>query len=271
MAPLSAVGKNRNLFSRIVSGLVLIPLALLFVSVGGLAYDAAIGAVAAIALAEWLQLVTRKRQYWSVIAIVGILGAYVALGPVAALVGIGLAAAIVGLVVQLGGNAGWLAAFGLPYVGLTLVSLLWLRGSAGGGWPLVLFVFLVVWGSDIGAYFAGRGLGGPKLAPAISPNKTWAGFWGGLALSACIALVWNASMGHSTRPGIVAVLATGLSLLGQGGDLFESMMKRRFGVKDSGNLIPGHGGMLDRIDALLWVAPAFVALDLLGLTRGMLS
>jgi phosphatidate cytidylyltransferase len=151
------------------------------------------------------------------------------------------------------------------------LSLAWLRDSASGGWALVLFVFTVVWASDIGGYVVGRVVGGPKLAPGISPNKTWAGFAGGLVFSACIALGWAATMAPSGRLAGAAALAMGLSLVGQGGDLFESVMKRRFGVKDSGRLIPGHGGMLDRIDALLWVAPVFGFLHLVGLTKGVLS
>ncbi len=276
MAPLSAAAKTGDLLSRILSGAVLALLAIMLVSVGGLAFDVAVGAAAAIGLAEWLRLVTRRS--WpsriaggSALAIVSVVAAYRVGGPGAALACLAFAASAVGLLVRAGGSAGLLAAFGLPYVGLTLVSLIWLRGSGAEGWSLVLFLFLVVWGSDIGAYAAGRSLGGPKLAPAISPNKTWAGFGGGLFLSACIAMIWNASMAQTARPLVAGLIAVGLSLLGQGGDLFESMMKRRFGVKDSGNLIPGHGGMLDRIDALLWVAPAFAALYFLGLTKGLLS
>jgi phosphatidate cytidylyltransferase len=277
MAPLSAAAETRVLVSRILSGAVLAPLAVLLVAMGGLAFDLAVAAAAAIGLAEWLRLVTRwsrpsRIAAGSVLAILGVVAAYRVGGPFAALACVALAASAVGLIVRANnGKAGLLAAFGLPYVGLTLVSLIWLRRSGAEGWSLVLFLFLVVWGSDIGAYVAGRSLGGPKLAPAISPNKTWAGFGGGLFLSACIAMIWNASMAQTARPLLAALFAVGLSLLGQGGDLFESMMKRRFGVKDSGNLIPGHGGMLDRIDALLWVAPAFAALYWLGLTRGLLS
>ncbi len=285
MAPLSAVAEHRDLLSRILSGLVLVPLAVLVVSIGGLAFDIAVGAAAAIGLAEWLRMVTGKARSpsfsapivsartlsaWSALAIASTLAVQLTWGPVEALVCLAFEAAIVGLAVRARGGAGALAAFGLPYLGLSLVSLVWLRDFGREGWSLVLFLFLVVWGSDIGAFVAGRGLGGPKLAPTISPNKTWAGFAGGLLLSACIALIWNASMAQTARPLMVLAIAVGLSLLGQGGDLFESMMKRRFGVKDSGNLIPGHGGMLDRIDALLWVAPAFVALHLLDLTRGLL-
>jgi phosphatidate cytidylyltransferase len=271
MAPLSALVENRNLFNRILSGVVLGPVAILFVLLGGLAFDGAVVAAAALGLAEWLRLVTRKPQAWSAIVFWIVLGVELASGLQAALLALAIAALAVALIVWRLRGAGLLAAFGLPYVGFTMLSLIWLRQTATGGWPLVLFVFLVVWGSDIGAYVVGRWLGGAKLAPSISPNKTWAGFGGGLIFSACIALIWTATMARIAHPFTVAAMAIGLSILGQCGDLFESMMKRRFGVKDSGNLIPGHGGMLDRIDALLWVAPAFAALHWFGLTGGLLS
>jgi phosphatidate cytidylyltransferase len=271
MAPLSALVENRNLFNRILSGVVLAPVAILFVLLGGLAFDGAVVAAAALGLAEWLRLVTRKPQSWSAILFLIVLGVELASGLQAALLALAIAALAVAFIVWRLRGAGLLAAFGLPYVGFAMLSLIWLRQTATGGWPLVLFVFLVVWGSDIGAYVVGRWLGGAKLAPSISPNKTWAGFGGGLIFSACIALIWTATMARIAHPFTVAAMAIGLSILGQCGDLFESMMKRRFGVKDSGNLIPGHGGMLDRIDALLWVAPAFAALHWFGLTGGLLS
>jgi phosphatidate cytidylyltransferase len=157
----------------------------------------------------------------------------------------------------------------LPYVGLTLLALVWLRDGAHAGWPSVFFVFLVIWGTDVGAFFVGRALGGPRLAPGISPNKTWSGAFGGLAVAATAALIW----GEAFSPAAVSVqtvaIALVLSLVGQVGDLFESAVKRRYGVKDSGDLIPGHGGMLDRIDALLAAAPVFAVLHALGLTAGM--
>ena len=134
--------------------------------------------------------------------------------------------------------------------------------------PILFFVFFTVWSTDIGAYAVGRSLKGPRLWPSISPNKTWSGFFGGLGFAAIVALCLSQAF-NASRPVQVVEIAIGLSLLGQGGDLFESAMKRRFGVKDSGNLIPGHGGMLDRIDALLWAAPSFALLHSFGLTAGL--
>jgi phosphatidate cytidylyltransferase len=148
---------------------------------------------------------------------------------------------------------------GLLYVGVPCMCLMWLRGVEGGG-LLVLMLILVVSSTDIGAFFVGRYVGGLKLAPTISPNKTWAGFFGGVAMAALIAVI---SKSFSSFPSsISSALWLGLFLgaLSQGGDLFESWLKRRAGVKDSGNLIPGHGGLLDRVDSLVFTAPLFALL-----------
>jgi len=143
---------------------------------------------------------------------------------------------------------------GVPYIGLATAALLWLRAGDGVGRRAVLFVMLVVWASDIGAYLVGRLLGGPLLAPAISPGKTWSGAAGGLLAAALV--------GFATLHPAAALLATGLGIAAQLGDLMESAMKRGFGVKDSGWIIPGHGGLLDRLDGLLTAAPAAAAVSL---------
>ena len=118
---------------------------------------------------------------------------------------------------------------------------------------MVLWILAVVWSVDIGAYFAGRGFGGPKLAPAISPNKTWAGLFGGAAAAGAVSAAAVPWLG---RPLIIMVLfGIILAVISQAGDLLESWCKRRFGVKDSSHIIPGHGGILDRVDGLLAVLP----------------
>ena len=143
---------------------------------------------------------------------------------------------------------------GIAYVGLPAVSLVSLRGDVDFGLAAVLWVFAVVWGTDIGAFAVGKAVGGPRLSP-ISPNKTWAGLAGGVVLAGLV----GALLGDRLELGS-AVLFAGLGVacafLGQGGDLLESWVKRRFGAKDSGALIPGHGGILDRVDGLLPVAVA---------------
>jgi phosphatidate cytidylyltransferase len=146
-------------------------------------------------------------------------------------------------------------ALGFPYIGLAAIALPWLRDNPISGLANILFVLAIVWGSDIGAYVVGRIVGGPKLAPAISPGKTWSGAAGGLASAVLAALGIAACLSSGYSPSHVMELAIGLGIVSQAGDLLESALKRRFGVKDSGHLIPGHGGLLDRLDALLAVAP----------------
>lgn len=133
-------------------------------------------------------------------------------------------------------------------------ALLWLRAGAAYGRGNVLFVLVVVWACDIGAYAVGRLIGGARLAPRISPGKTWSGAAGGLLVAAAAGAV--AGQGHG------ALVAAALAIAAQAGDLAESAAKRRAGVKDSGALIPGHGGLLDRVDGLLAAAPAAALLAL---------
>ncbi len=149
---------------------------------------------------------------------------------------------------------GWGAAWyigGFAYALLAALSLLWVRERAEDGLSLLLWIFIIVWATDIGAYISGRSIGGPKLAPAISPGKTWAGFYGGVAAATLFGGAWVLTTGLHW---LVLLLAPLFSVASQGGDLFESWMKRRAGVKDSGRLLPGHGGVFDRLDGLLPVA-----------------
>lgn len=151
---------------------------------------------------------------------------------------------------------------GIFYAAIPCASLIWLRGlhvpgTENAGAALVLHVFLIVWATDIGAYFVGRSFGKYKLAPSISPGKTWEGLGGGILFAAIVSAAC-----HSFSPfpsSILLCIALGalLAVIAQAGDLFESWMKRRAGVKDSGTLIPGHGGLLDRIDGLIFAAPLF--------------
>lgn len=142
---------------------------------------------------------------------------------------------------------------GFLYAAIAALALLWIRERADNadGLRLVLWVFIVVWSVDIGAYFTGRAIGGPKLAPSISPGKTWAGFYGGVAAAALLGGAWVL---YSELNLVLLLLAPLFAAVAQGGDLFESWMKRRAGVKDSGDWLPGHGGVFDRVDGLLPVA-----------------
>jgi phosphatidate cytidylyltransferase len=156
----------------------------------------------------------------------------------------------------------WLA-FGMLWVALPCISLLWLARQDSAGRVTLLWIFAIVWATDIGAYAVGRRLGGPRLAPRWSPRKTWAGLIGGAACAALAGWVTARWLGISPVLPLVA-LSAGLAIVEQFGDLAESVAKRRFGVKDSSGLIPGHGGLLDRLDGLLAVAPAVALLTLLG-------
>ena len=145
--------------------------------------------------------------------------------------------------------------FGIFYVGLPALALILLRADSHYGFAAILWVFLIVWSADTMAYFAGRIIGGPKLAPVISPKKTWAGLGGAVAGSALVSIIfaWVTDLNGIWT---LAILAGCLAVVEQAGDLFESSLKRFHGVKDSGQLIPGHGGVIDRVDGLIAVAVA---------------
>jgi len=133
----------------------------------------------------------------------------------------------------------------IPALGLLLAR------ETDNGFNLVLWIFIVTWATDIGAYFAGRSIGGPKLAPTISPNKTIAGLVGGMIAAGVLGALF---VHWAVLPGKLLWLGAPLAVAAQGGDLFESWMKRKAGVKDSGTLLPGHGGVFDRVDGLLIVS-----------------
>lgn len=153
-------------------------------------------------------------------------------------------------------------ALGVVYIGLAGIALIELRHDNEAGRFNVLFLFLVVWASDIGAYMAGRALGGPKLWPAVSPNKTWSGAAGGLLAAVLVAL--GAAQLFTPGAPMIAVVAVAalLGVASQVGDLLESAIKRHFHVKDSSRLIPGHGGLLDRLDGVLAAAPVAALLSI---------
>jgi len=163
-------------------------------------------------------------------------------------------------------GAGWQIG-GFFYALVPALALLWIRDRvtfAGHsiGLELLVWVFVVTWSVDIGAYFAGRTFGGPKLAPRVSPNKTWAGLLGGALAASAFGALWALT---TKLPSPLLWLAPLFAIAAQGGDLFESGMKRRAGVKDSGNWLPGHGGALDRLDGLVVVATLTAAAALGGL------
>jgi phosphatidate cytidylyltransferase len=152
---------------------------------------------------------------------------------------------------------------GFLYALLPALALLWIRERDAHGLYLLIWAFIVTWATDIGAYFAGRAFGRRKLAPSISPGKTVEGLYGGIAAAALLGGAWAIAMGLG-KP--LLILAPVFALAAQAGDLFESRMKRQAGVKDSGNWLPGHGGVLDRLDGLVPVAVLTGLAQLVGLT-----
>jgi phosphatidate cytidylyltransferase len=162
-----------------------------------------------------------------------------------------------------GWGFGWKVA-GFIYALLPALSLLWIRDRFPQGLELLLWVFIVTWTTDIGAYFTGRAVGGPKLAPSISPKKTLAGLVGGVLSAALAGYAWVELFSLSAA---LFWLAPLFALAAQAGDLFESGLKRKAGVKDSGNWLPGHGGALDRLDGLVVVATLTAAVQIAGLLR----
>ena len=253
---------RQNFFRRTASALVLAPLAIAAAFAGGWTFAAACTVTAALVLWEWSILVSRAAD-WRILApgvpalcaaavlaqgnSPGMAIAAVALGAVGAAIATG-----VGPGRRPARSVFWATA-GVLYAGIVLISPIVLRSDPQMGFPALAFLFATVWATDIFAYLTGRRLGGPLLAPRLSPKKTWSGAIGGLAGGVVAgALVAYASAG--TYPVAAGVLALILSIAAQGGDLLESSVKRRFGAKDTSALIPGHGGVMDRVDGFLVAA-----------------
>jgi phosphatidate cytidylyltransferase len=249
-----------DLRKRVLTAVLLAPVALLCVWLGGL-WWAALMALCVAGLAwEWVRLCggsTRSSPGIAVAPVVLAAGAAAVLGQP----GLGLAVLAAGtlatwLMASRSGRVSplWLA-LGTLYIGLAGIALVVLRSDGAVGRDNVIFLFLVVWASDISAYVAGRSLGGAKLAPVISPNKTWSGALGGLIGASAVGVVAAVLLGSGGSLGRMALVSACLGIATQSGDMFESWIKRRFGVKDSSALIPGHGGLLDRLDGVLAAAP----------------
>lgn len=158
---------------------------------------------------------------------------------------------------------------GMLLIGSTGIGLIWLREINGMGLEIVFWLILTIWTTDIFAFLFGRSFKGPKLAPNISPNKTWSGLLSGVSCAVLLGFLWSYGISDSKNWLILPILGAGTALLAQLGDLSVSKVKRRFGVKDSGKLIPGHGGLLDRMDGFLGAVP-FFALSL-AVSKGDVS
>ena len=178
-----------------------------------------------------------------------------------------LGAALAAVIAHVIHASGLWVGLGVLYLSLPMLAMVWLRAVPEIGLAILLWLLLVVWATDIMAYFVGRQIGGPKLAPSISPGKTWAGLWGGMAGAAVIGALAALVIGPFRVLPSVA-LAAGLAVVAQMGDLTESALKRQAGVKDSGGLIPGHGGLFDRLDGLLFAAPVLALVALIAGRQG---
>jgi phosphatidate cytidylyltransferase len=254
---------HSNLFLRVLSALVLVPIAVAAAYLGGLVFLVFWTIAALGVLWEWDKLVLAGSRHTvlaiGAVTIVGssLLLAFDWVGPAAALVVAGAAAAAV---FARRTHRSWCAA-GVVYASALLIAPVLLRGDATFGFAAIIFVFVIVWLTDIVAYFVGRAVGGPKLMVRVSPNKTWSGAIGGTLASAIGGVIVASQFGLGAPATIVAI-AVGLSIVSQAGDLLESAIKRRFNAKDASNLIPGHGGLMDRLDGFVTAVAAAAVIGL---------
>lgn len=266
VTPDSAKGSS-NLYMRVVAALVLAPLTIVIAWLGGWIWACVVIAAAALLYFEWLMIVgVSGNRFAAAAGIVALALAGVCLMLRRADVAVAvIVAGILFAAAMTNGRRGWVAS-GLVYAAAALVATILVRRDADLGFVALMFVLLVVWVTDIGGYFAGRGIGGPKLWPRVSPKKTWAGAIGGLVLALVVALGFALLGFGRTIP--LLLLGAVLSVVSQLGDLFESAVKRRFDVKDSSHIIPGHGGLMDRLDGFV---AAIVFAALVGFMRGGLD
>lgn len=258
-SPGSSAPPRREMFwARLASGVVLSLFALGATFVGGWPFNIIIALAGVLMAYEWDRLCGGPAlgpfgtMHAAFIFLAVVLTGSGRVGPA-------LLAVVVGAVVTAvlargrGRDARWVAG-GLVYIAVPVVATVWLRGQEDWGRLAVLGLFFVIWATDTGAYFTGRTIGGPRLAPSISPGKTWSGLWGGIASATLMALIVG-QLADLQPLWLVGLAGALLSLVGQIGDLGKSKVKRHFQVKDSGSLIPGHGGIIDRLDSTLATMP----------------
>jgi phosphatidate cytidylyltransferase len=261
-----------NLTLRVASAAVLAPVTLAITYVGGWIFYALCAIAAGGILWEWVSLASHRADprvlapgWLALLGAMLLIGLGLAAGSLAAVaIGAVVAGAIVAALPRTTDEAfapAW-AAGGVIYAGALLIAPAILRSDPQWGLSALLFLFANVWATDIFAYFCGRAIGGPLLWPRVSPKKTWAGAIGGLVggVAASVAVAYASGVG---KLGIVGVMACVLSVLAQAGDLFESAVKRRFGAKDASHLIPGHGGLMDRLDGFIVAAVAALVIGMI--------
>jgi len=266
--PVSAPRTTSNLALRVISAAVLAPLVLLAVWAGGLVFAALVIVIAVLGFWEWTQMsgpvepaVSRYAGAGALAA--GLLALHFQYWQLALIIIMTPAVAVL-VAGRTRPSLMW-AGLGMFYVAVPAAGLILVRSDATTGLAAVIFIMLVVWATDIVAYFGGRAIGGPKLWPRVSPKKTWSGGLCGLAAALLVGYLMSQYLFSAARFG--DILAAGiLSVFSQAGDFLESGVKRRFDVKDSGSIIPGHGGVLDRVDGLFGAAA--IALPLVSVGTG---
>ena len=255
-----------DLSQRLVSALVLAVIVLIITYSGAIPFALLVAFGSAILCWEWAKMV--RGTDFDELLVVHIIAVLVSCGLVMT------EQYIVALLVLLIGPAAkftfaadrdakglGISLLGVPYIGLPVIALIWLRSDAEYGFYAILYLFITVWTVDVFAYISGRSFGGPKFAPRISPKKTWSGFIGGVSAGAFAGALFGAYIGNTSLV-VIALVSLLIGVISQIGDLFESAFKRHFNIKDASNLIPGHGGLFDRVDGLMFGAlvAALVAL-----------
>ncbi len=213
---LNMLNISDNLKKRIISSVILLPIAISIVLLGGVIYNMFMLVIAVLMAFEWCNLTKRDNDIYGV------------------------------------SSANRWIVVGIVYIVSGILSMIYLRDLESGQIN-ILFVLFTVWATDISAYFVGRTIGGPKIWPAISPKKTWSGLVGGMLAAGLVNVVIGLFYNHPIY--IMMLFGAFLAVISQVGDFFESWVKRHFNVKDSGTILPGHGGVLDRVDGLVTVAP----------------
>lgn len=216
---------NEELQKRIIAAGVMIPVALVIVLVGGMLFTTLVLLLSIIMAFEWGNILSQGNKKFTDSQLLK-----------------------------------W-RIFAILYIAVPAISLIYIVGL-DSGISIIIFMLLLIWATDIAAYFAGRLIGGPKLIPSISPKKTWAGLLGGMLAAAIIGALAAIPLALSFMS--LAMFGAFVAVVAQAGDFCESWIKRQFGVKDSGTLIPGHGGLMDRVDGLLFVAPLFALLTIIN-------
>ena len=267
-----AAVSGTSLNSRVISALILAPLVAGAIYIGSPVYDLLVLAAIVVMAWEWRRLCAAQHFDTAgiimTIAVVGATGLtwFQQVGLAVLLVAAGALIVFCMIAGSEGKSSIWTIA-GLLAVGLTGISLILIR-RIGDDWSVTMWLLVAVWATDINAFFVGRSIGGPKLAPKISPGKTWSGLIGGIVGAVGWSVIWALWTGVE-QVGTVALLGAAIAIFAQLGDLGVSRVKRRYGVKDTGTLIPGHGGLLDRVDGIMGAVP--VAILCTVLARGDMS